>query len=426
MSPAVPSIKSLLSVLRCLGVRFLATLLLVTSIGGQLNADDWKSWLGFGQPRIKESKYAVPARLAVLWSPAMLNEAGKAPVRGFGGRIYFYDSKNKAISVEGQLVVYAYDNNKPGGGDSKVPDRKFCFTPEQFTRHYSPTEMGASYSIWLPWDEIGKPQADISLVPIFTSSSGALVMGQSSRATLPGPNTPPTTSSMVDGTLPAIEMRPSLITGDPTHRNSAVQQVAFQQQAMNQAQAAQPPAPRAPGQPEITEEGGVSTLSMTLPGTLSDRLAQAPPQISLLQKMAALRQEAMAKQAAYTPPSLVGAAGIPPASSAAIPPPGNAPLSPATPIPAGPPATMDPSSQRPTPQFTAWTSPAKATSPSWSPPAPTPQPARFSPPSQPALGGRSLPQVVGPPPSQPAPAEQPSYLPGSPQLSPVSSVRAPY
>jgi hypothetical protein len=35
------------------------------------------------------------------------------------------------------LVVYAYHNDVPKP-DSKVPDRKFAFTPEQFTYHYSP------------------------------------------------------------------------------------------------------------------------------------------------------------------------------------------------------------------------------------------------------------------------------------------------
>ena len=358
----------------------------------------------------------------------MFNEAGKTPIRGLGGRIYFYDSKNKAIAVEGQLAVYAYDNSKPGG-ESKVPDRKYCFAPEQFTNHYSPTEMGASYSIWLPWDEVGKPQADISLVPIFTSSSGALVMGQTSRNMVPGPNTPATTSSIVDGTLPPIEMRPSLLTGDPTHRDGAVQQAAFQQaaaQSLSRGEEARPPTAGHgyAGQPEIAEQGGVSTMSMTLPGTMADRLVQAPPQIALMQKMAALRQEAMAKQAGYAAPSLVGNASLPPASSAALPLPRSPAASPVTAIPAGPPATMNPQDQRSVPQFTAWTSPAKATSPTWSP-GPTPQPARFSPPSQPALGGRSLPQAVGPPPSQPGLAEQPSYLPGSPQMAPVSSVRAP-
>ena len=353
----------------------------------------------------------------------MFNEAGKPAVRGFGGRIYFYDAKNKPVAVEGQLVVYGYDNNK-AGGESKVPDRKYCFTPEQFTNHYAPTEMGASYSVWIPWDELGQPMADISLVPIFTASSGALVMGQPSRAMLPGPNTPQTTSSIVDGTLPPIEMRPSLLTGDPTHRDPAVQQAAFQQQAVAQAQASQPQAPRAPGEPEVVERGGVSTMSMTLPGTLGERLAQAPPQMALMQRMAALRQEAMAKQAGYSAPTLIGNSNLPPASSAALPLPSSPSNSPATAIPAGPPASMNASAQNPLPQFTAWSSPAKATSPMWSP-GQTPQPARFSPPSQPALGGRSLPQVVGPPPSQPGLVEQPSILPGSPQLAPVSSVRVP-
>ena len=44
------------------------------------------------------------------------------------------------ISVEGQLVVFAYNNDKPNP-DSKVPDRKFAFTPEQFTQHYTPSEL---------------------------------------------------------------------------------------------------------------------------------------------------------------------------------------------------------------------------------------------------------------------------------------------
>ena len=108
----------------------------------------------FNQPRVQDSKYAVTARMAILWSPAIYNEAGKTPTRGFGGRIYFYDAKNKPIAVEGQLIVYAYNNNtqKP---ENKVPDRKYAFTPEQFTKHYTPTELGASYSIWIPWDAVG-------------------------------------------------------------------------------------------------------------------------------------------------------------------------------------------------------------------------------------------------------------------------------
>src|SRR4029453_16552070 len=73
-----------------------------------------KSWYTVEEPKPKlvESKYAKPVRMAVIWSPALLNKSGKKPTRGFGGRIYFYDAANKAVPVEGQLVVYGYDDSK--------------------------------------------------------------------------------------------------------------------------------------------------------------------------------------------------------------------------------------------------------------------------------------------------------------------------
>ena len=46
--------------------------------GCQTPKSDWsKNWFGFGAPRVQESKFAVPARMAVLWSPAMLNQAAQ-------------------------------------------------------------------------------------------------------------------------------------------------------------------------------------------------------------------------------------------------------------------------------------------------------------------------------------------------------------
>ena len=76
------------------------------------------------------------------------------------------------------------------GGENRAADRKFAFTPQQFTQHYSPTQLGASYSIWIPWGPIGGPQAQITLIPIFTSASGQLVIGESSHNILPGPTSP--------------------------------------------------------------------------------------------------------------------------------------------------------------------------------------------------------------------------------------------
>jgi hypothetical protein len=223
---------------------------------------DWaKSWYTESEPKVVESKYARPVRMAVIWSPALLNTAGRKPTRGFGGRIYFYDANNKAVPVEGQLVVYGYDDGKVRT-DGKSPDRKYAFTPEQFTSHFSETELGASYSVWLPWDEVGGPQMDISLVPIFTATSGQLVVGESSRNLLPGPTTENTSMRFDHMTLPASEY---------VQRASYDQAIGL---------------PRTPQNPLAFQE-----TSIRVPGTLAAQMASAGPQTSATEQLAALRAQ---------------------------------------------------------------------------------------------------------------------------------------
>ena len=346
--------------------RITITLLALFGLTGcQTLKPDWaKSW--FGNHKLQESKYAVPARMAILWSPAVLNQAGQVPTRGFGGRVYLYDSKNSPVAVEGQLVVYAYHNDKPNP-DSKVPDRKFAFTPEQFTSHYTPTELGASYSIWIPWDAAGQPQAEISLVPIFTSSSGALVMGQPSRNLLPGPKTQETKSYVTNCTLPGDGMGPQVPPAGQPAGAYGVQQASF----VSQPPMSGPPPMQVPGSPQFQEHGGLSTMSINLPGSMADRLAQATPQTNLMQKMAALRQEAIDRQAGQSAQSHLPVA---------------APTAPISLTRGGVPQP-------------------------WFPPPP--QPTRSGLPTLPAPIGPTLPQAGGPPPSQLFPAARPSVPPGS-------------
>src|SRR5262245_43738609 len=357
----------------------LTTLALLTAPGCQSLMPDWSKYsFGFNTPRVQESKFAVPARMAVLWSPAVLNQAGQTPTRGFGGRVYFYDSKNTPITVEGQLVVYAYNNDKPNQ-DSKVPDRKFAFTPEQFTKHYTPTELGASYSIWIPWDAVGGVQTEISLVPVFNSSSGALVMGQPSRNLLPGSSTAPTQAFVTNCTLSPLSLAERPGPGVPPLPGDGMNLGAGQMRydpALQQASFSQPTNPSPPNS-AAPLSSGLSTMSITLPGTMADRLAQAPPQVSTLQRLAQLRQEALARQSGYVPPPLPGALG-------------------ATAAPAIP--------------TTATAAPAAgAVPPPWFPGSP--QPIRSSLPAPQAPASPNLPQVAGPPPLQQSHATQPSAPP---------------
>ena len=61
-----------------------------------------------------KAKPEEPARMIAIWSDAIYTEAGKPPIRGFGGRLYFYNRDNNAIPVDGQLVVYGYDDSIEG------------------------------------------------------------------------------------------------------------------------------------------------------------------------------------------------------------------------------------------------------------------------------------------------------------------------
>lgn len=127
--------------------------------------------------------YPGPVKLAVTWTPDVLVQTGRTPTRGFGGRLFFFDEKSKAVPVEGTLTVHGF-----AGGvsekDAKV--RPFKFTPEQFTQHFSQSDFGASYSIWIPWDAAGGDQTRVSLVVTFQSTSGKLVQGTPTTVILPG------------------------------------------------------------------------------------------------------------------------------------------------------------------------------------------------------------------------------------------------
>ncbi len=93
--------------------------------------------------------------MVAIWTEDTLVQPGKTVTRGFGGRIYFYNEKSQAIPVEGELIVYGYDDSSAASAHSLTSNveatKKFAFTPEQFTQHFSQSDLGASYSIWIPW-----------------------------------------------------------------------------------------------------------------------------------------------------------------------------------------------------------------------------------------------------------------------------------
>lgn len=133
-----------------------------------------------------DDKPRVPVKVIPIWVDTIRFTEGEAPVRGFGGRLMFYDRKHeKPVKVDGDLTIYAFDETNRKPGDPR-PDRKYVFTAEQMPIHYSQSKLGHSYSFFLPWDAPGGPRKDISLIVRFEPKGGAVVIGEQTRQNLPG------------------------------------------------------------------------------------------------------------------------------------------------------------------------------------------------------------------------------------------------
>lgn len=181
-----------------LSTRF-CLLLLLTTVGlssGCTTFGDWgkaKEYVEWPLSRFAKD-YQQPQRIAVIWSPDVMTVPGQPAMRGFGGRLYFYNEKSVAVPVKGELMIYGYEepapnvsmNSSQAPSKKTVPDKKFKFSPEQFAERFSKSDLGASYSIWIPWDEAGGSVKRISLIPIFKMENEQVVYGDPAELTLPG------------------------------------------------------------------------------------------------------------------------------------------------------------------------------------------------------------------------------------------------
>ena len=132
----------------------------------------------------------IPNRVVGNWTDAIHYQEGKTPHRGFGGRLLFYDDEGQdPILVDGQLVIYAF-NEKGRARTDNMPTRRYVFPAEELPKLMSKSELGTSYSVWLPWDEVGGPQAEVSLVCRFEPKAGPPLVSEQTRHYLQGEEMP--------------------------------------------------------------------------------------------------------------------------------------------------------------------------------------------------------------------------------------------
>jgi hypothetical protein len=160
---------------------FVIAALLATAASAADSSESWAPW-----PFHHEEPAGKPERVTAYWNDAVATTAGQPAVRGFGGRLMFYESRSDTpVKVDGTLIVYAFDESNRDPNNCK-PDCKYAFTPEQLPKHHSMTKAGHSYSVWLPWDQAGGMQKEITLIVRFEPKLGAPVIGDQLKEILPG------------------------------------------------------------------------------------------------------------------------------------------------------------------------------------------------------------------------------------------------
>ncbi len=127
--------------------------------------------------------------------------------------------------------------------------RKYVISAEDFESHFSPSEFGPSYSVWIPWDAVGGDAQSISVVPVFRHDEGNTIVGDHSRNLLSGK----------DGT-------PAQLTRSrryPKESVASVKPVNYENEADERAEA---------------EDDGMSvrTSTIRLPASMRQRVLQTP------------------------------------------------------------------------------------------------------------------------------------------------------
>ena len=130
-----------------------------------------------------------PRRCVAVWSPAARVVNG-IPERGFAARVTFFgtDSK-KGVKVDGDAVVFAFDEYPGRSAGNNAPDKTYPILAEDLKKLQSYSKkLGYSYSLWVPWDNDG-PEGErktVSLIVKLVQKNGGAVMSGQAKCLLPG------------------------------------------------------------------------------------------------------------------------------------------------------------------------------------------------------------------------------------------------
>ena len=147
-----------------------------------------------------EERPKTPGRMVAFWQCyTQTNPDGDLPLRGVGGRIFFYGEKetSEPIKVDGDLTIFLFDAHDPLPQQS-VPIKQAIFQKEVLSVFLRKDREGMNgYEFFVPVDEVGNEEMDLQVLAMFRETkkpgkplgteSQTVIHSRLVEVTLPGP-----------------------------------------------------------------------------------------------------------------------------------------------------------------------------------------------------------------------------------------------
>ncbi|WP_437186997.1 hypothetical protein SH668x_000371 [Planctomicrobium sp. SH668] len=148
--------------------------------------------------------------IVTVWQPGEGNFNG-LPTRGFAGQIMFFAMGEKSpVKVNGSVRIYVFDNVGTPEEQEKPID-EFEFDAASFQTFLAPTNLGASYQLFIPYTRKGTHLANCQLRVRYTPEDGSKVYSKMAAITLAGTTQRKPNSSVTVDDVPQEEVHKNKI-----------------------------------------------------------------------------------------------------------------------------------------------------------------------------------------------------------------------
>lgn len=140
--------------------------------------------------RLKEADAQHPVgEILCVWEAAEGRGLDNLPCRGFGGQLLFFANGYKEpVKATGDVRIYVFDDIGVDG-DAGKPVHQFDFPAVAWNALLKPSNLGASYQIFIPYTRKGLHGATCTLRVRFTPEGGLPVYSRMASVELAGHGT---------------------------------------------------------------------------------------------------------------------------------------------------------------------------------------------------------------------------------------------